>query len=475
MIWNYGGLPPDEMERRVANGFERFVTTIVGDIEHIESQTVTGSSVSKIYLHPGADVAQSIAQISAVAQTAVRQMPPGAIPPLIMRYSATSVPIMMLAVESDSLSEQQLFDYGVNFIRAEIATIPGAQVTWPYGGKQRQIMVDIDPARLHAQGMSARDVQLALNQQNVVLPSGTAKLGTTEYQIIVASTPETLEELAGLPIKTVEGRTIYIRDVASVRDGNAPQTNMVHVGGRRSVLMPVIKNGDASTLEVNQRVKDALPRAIDRLPKEARGKLKVKVLFDQSVFVRASVNSLLHESAIAAGLTALMILMFLGSWRSTVTVIVSIPLSILFSVIVLRFLGQTINVMTLGGLALAVGVLVDDATVAIENIHRNIGQRKPFAQAIIDGAQQVAAPALVATLCICIVFAPLAMLSGAAKSLFLPLAMAVVFAMLMSYLLSRTLVPTMVNYLLRREAAQGHKPNRFAAAFDRAFVRFRTS
>jgi multidrug efflux pump subunit AcrB len=475
VIWNYGGLPPDEMERRVANGFERFVTTIVGDIEHIESQTVTGSSIIKIYLHPGSNVAQAVAQTSAVAQTAVRQMPPGAVPPLIMRYSATSVPIMMLAVESDSLSEQQLFDYGINFVRAEIARIPGAQVPYPYGGKQRQIMVDIDPARMHPLGLSARDVQLALNQQNVILPAGTAKLGTTEYQIIVASTPETLDELAGLPIKTVEGRTIYIRDVANVRDGSMPQTSLVHVEGRRSVLMPVIKNGDASTLEVNQRVKDAIPTALDRLPADARGKLRVKVLFDQSVFVRASINGLINEAAIAAGLTALMILMFLGSWRSTITVIISIPLSILFSIVVLRMLGETINVMTLGGLALAVGVLVDDATVAIENIHRNIGQRKPFEQAIIDGATQVAMPALVATLCICIVFAPLAMLTGAARSLFLPLAMAVVFAMLMSYLLSRTLVPTMVNYLLRREAMSHHKPNRFVQAFERAFTRLRTS
>jgi multidrug efflux pump subunit AcrB len=475
VIWNYGGLPPDEMERRVANGFERFVTTIVGDIEHIESQTVTGSTIIKLYLHPGADVAQAVAQTSAVAQTAVRQMPPGAVPPLIMRYSATSVPIMMLALESDALSEQQLFDYGVNFVRAEIARIPGAQVPWPYGGKQRQIMVDIDPARMHALGLSAREVQAALGQQNVILPAGTAKLGTTEYQVVVAATPETLEELAGLPIKTIEGRTIYIRDVANVRDGSMPQTSMVHVEGRRSVLMPVIKNGDASTLEVNQRVKDALAGALDRLPKEARGKLRVKVLFDQSVFVRASIEGLLHEAAIAAGLTALMILMFLGSWRSTLTVIISIPLSILFSITVLGLLGQTLNVMTLGGLALAVGVLVDDATVAIENIHRNIGQRKPFQQAIIDGATQVATPALVATLCICIVFAPLAMLTGAARSLFLPLAMAVVFAMLMSYLLSRTLVPTMVNYLLRREAMTHHRPNRFVAAFERGFARLRTS
>jgi len=473
VIWNYGGLPPAEMERRVSNNFERFVTSIVADIEHVESQTLTGSSIIKIYLQPGANVAQAISQTSAVAQTAVRSMPPGAVPPLIMQYSATSVPIMMLALETDSLSEQQLFDYGINFIRAEIATIRGAQVPYPYGGKQRQIMVDIDPARLHALGMSPRDVQAALSQQNVILPTGTAKIGTVEYQVIVEATPETLDDLAALPIKSTEGRMVYLRDVANVRDGGVPQTSMVHVEGHRSVLMPIIKNGDASTLDVNRRVKEAITRALDRLPKEARGKLHIKVLFDQSVFVRASITGLLEEAAIAAGLTALMILMFLGSWRSTLTVIVSIPLSILFSIIVLGLLGQTINVMTLGGLALAVGVLVDDATVAIENIHRNIGQKKSFETAIMDGAAQVAMPALVATLCICIVFAPLAMLTGAAKSLFLPLGMSVVFAMLMSYLLSRTLVPTMVNHLLRGEAEANHQPNPFAKAFERAFARLR--
>ena len=469
VIWNYGGLPPIEMEKRISNNFERFVTTIVSDIEHLESQTLEGKSIVKLFLQPGADVAQ------AIAQTAVRQMPPGVVPPLLMQYSATSVPILMLALESDSLSEQQLFDYGINFIRSEIASIKGAQIPYPYGGKQRQIMVDIDPQRLHGLGMSPRDIQTALSQQNVILPAGSAKLGTIEYGVVVEASPQSLDELASIPVKSAEGKTIYLRDVANVRDGNMPQTNMVHVGGRRSVLMPVIKNGDASTLEVNRLVKEAIPRALERLPKEARGKLTVKILFDQSVFVRASVTGLLHEAAIAAGLTALMILMFLGSWRSTLTVVISIPLSILFSITMLNLLGQTINVMTLGGLALAVGVLVDDATVAIENIHRNIGQRKPFVQAIIDGAQQVAAPALVATLCICIVFAPLAMLTGAARELFLPLAMSVVFAMLMSYLLSRTLVPTMIHYLLRKEALAHHRPNRFIAAFDRGFDRVRTS
>jgi multidrug efflux pump subunit AcrB len=470
VIWNYGGLQPEEMEKRIVNNFERFLTTIVSDIDHMESQTLTGIAVIKIYLQPGANIAQAIAQTTAISQTAVRSMPPGTVPPLILQYSATSVPIMQIALESDTLSEQQLFDYCINFIRSEIATIPGAQIPYPYGGKQRQIMVDIDPQRLHALGLSPRDVQTALGAQNVILPSGTAKLGTNEYPIIISSSPETLDELAGLPIKTIDGRTVYIRDVANVRDGNAPQTNLVHVEGRRSVLMTILKNGDASTLEVNARIREAIPRALERLPKEAQGHLQVKMLFDQSIFVRASIDGVVREALIAAALTGLMILMFLGSWRSTLTVVISIPLSILFSTVVLWALGETLNVMTLGGLALAVGILVDDATVAIENIHRNMHQRKPFTRAIIDGAQQIAIPAFVSTLCICIVFAPIAFLTGAARSLFVPMALAVVFAMLMSYLLSRTLVPTMVHYLLKRESAG---PNRFTVAFERGFARLR--
>jgi multidrug efflux pump subunit AcrB len=470
VIWNYGGLQPEEMEKRIVNNFERFLTTIVSDIDHMESQTLTGIAVIKIYLQPGANVAQAIAQTTAISQTAVRSMPPGTVPPLIMQYSATSVPIMQLAFESDTLSEQQLFDYGINFIRSEIATIPGAQIPYPYGGKQRTIMIDIDPQRLHALGLSPRDVQNALGNQNVVLPSGTAKLGTNEYPIIVSGSPATLDEIAGLPIRTVDGRTSYVRDVANVRDGAAPQTNLVHVEGRRSVLMPILKNGDASTLEVNARVREAIPRALERLPKEAQGHVQVKMLFDQSIFVRASIDGVVREALVAAALTALMILMFLGSWRSTLTVVISIPLSILFSTVVLYALGQTLNVMTLGGLALAVGILVDDATVAIENIHRNMHQRKPFTRAIIDGAQQIAVPAFVSTLCICIVFAPIAFLTGAARSLFVPMALAVVFAMLMSYLLSRTLVPTMVHYLLKHESGG---PNRFTVAFERGFSRLR--
>jgi len=471
VIWSYSGLQPEEMEKRIVNNFERFLSTIVSDIDHMESQTLTGIAVVKVYLQPGANVAQAIAQTTAISQTAVRSMPPGTVPPLIMQYSATSVPIMQLAFESDTLSEQQLFDYGVNSIRTEISTIPGAQIPFPYGGKQRQIMVDIDPQRLHALALSPRDIQTALGSQNVILPSGTAKLGVNEYPIIVAASPTTLEEIAGIPIKTVDGRTVYIRDVANVRDGAAPQTNLVHVEGRRSVLMTILKNGDASTLEVNARIRERIPHALERLPKEAQGQIQVKMLFDQSIFVRASIDGVVREAMIAAGLTALMILMFLGSWRSTLTVVISIPLSILFSTIALWALGETLNVMTLGGLALAVGILVDDATVAIENIHRNMHQRKPFTRAIIDGAQQIAIPALVSTLCICIVFAPIGFLTGAAKSLFVPMALAVVFAMLMSYVLSRTLVPTMVHYLLKREST---KQSRFTVAFERMFGRLRT-
>ncbi len=475
VIFNYQGLPAEQMEKRIVNSFERFLTTIVADIDHVESQSLTGIAIIKIYLQPGTSVEKTIATTTAVAQSSIRAMPPGTVPPLVMQYSATSVPIVQIALESDTLSEQQMFDYGVNFIRSELATIPGAQIPFPYGGKQRQIMVDIDPARLHANGSSPRDVQAALAAQNVILPSGTAKLGVNEYPIIVAASPETLDEIAGVPVKTVNGHTIYLRDVASVRDGYMPQTNMVHVEGRRSLLMTILKNGDASTLDVTDAIRDALPRAIDRLPPEARDKLHVKMLFDQSVFVRASIDGVLKEALVAAALTGFMILVFLGSWRSTLTVVISIPLSIMFSIIALHLLGQTLNVMTLGGLALAVGVLVDDATVAVENIHRNIGQRKPFVQAIIDGAQQIAVPAFVSTLCICIVFAPIAFLTGAARSLFVPMALAVVFAMLMSYLLSRTLVPTMVRYLLAAEAADGHAPNAFARWFERGFTRLRTA
>ncbi|WP_438042344.1 efflux RND transporter permease subunit [Sorangium sp. So ce128] len=479
VIFNYGGLPPEEMEKRIVNNYERFLTTTVNDIDHIESQSLTGISIIKIFLQPGASIEAATAQVTAISQTAIRQMPPGISPPLIIRYSASNVPILQAALESESLSEQQLFDYAVNFIRADIATIRGTQIPYPYGGKQRQIMVDIDPQRLFAWGLSPRDVNAALGLQNVTLPSGTAKMGENEYPVIMNSSPAAFEELGKLPLKTVNGRTITLRDVASVRDGSAPQTNMVHVEGKRSVLLSILKNGSASTLDVASRIHAMLPATLEKLPKE----LKVSLLFDQSVFVRAAVSGVVHEALIAAGLTALMIVLFLGSWRSTLIVVISIPLSILVSIIALNALGHTLNVMTLGGMALAVGILVDDATVAIENIHRNLGQRKPFLRAIVDGAQEIAVPALVSTLCICIVFVPVAFITGAARSLFVPMAMAVVFAMLTSYFLSRTLVPTLVRLLLEREAAEhahGHAAprglfGRVFAAFNRAFDRLRAA
>ncbi|HEX3343534.1 MAG TPA: efflux RND transporter permease subunit [Polyangiaceae bacterium] len=417
---------------------------------------------------------EATAQVTAISQTVVRSMPPGATPPFIIRYSASNVPILQLALESDSLSEQQLFDYGTNFIRADIATIQGAQLPWPYGGKQREIMLDIDPARLYAWGLSPRDVNNALSVQNVIVPTGTAKIGIGEYPIVLNSSPELLDQIAAIPVKVVHGTTVYVRDVANVRDGYAPQTNMVHVAGKKSVLMSVLKQGSVSTLDIVARIRDMLPTTLARLPKE----LKVTPLFDQSFFVRASVEGVVKEAGIAAGLTAVMLLVFLGSWRSTVIVIVSIPLSILVAIIVLSWLGETLNVMTLGGMSLAVGILVDDATVEIENVHRNMAQHKPIIRAILDGASEIATPAFVSTICICIVFVPVVFITGAAKSLFVPLALAVVLAMLTSYFLSRTLVPTMMRYLLRHgdhhEAASRSLANRFFAAFERGFVRLRT-
>ncbi|HKO95199.1 MAG TPA: efflux RND transporter permease subunit, partial [Polyangiaceae bacterium] len=476
VIWNYGGLPPEEMERRIVSNFERNLTTTVNDIEHIESQSLTGVAVIKIYLQPGARIEAATAEVTAVSQTAVRMMPPGATPPLIIRYSASNVPILQLALSSESLSEQQLFDLGTNFIRADLATVRGAQLPWPYGGKQRQVMIDIDPKRLYAWGLSPRDVNTALGLQNVVLPTGTAKMGTIEYPILVNGTPTEVAQLGDLPIKTVNGTTVFVRDVANVRDGNAVQTNMVHIAGKRSVLMSILKNGGASTLDVVSRIREILPMTLAKLPSE----LKLTLLFDQSLFVRAAIQGVLHEGLIAACLTGLMILVFLGSWRSTVIVVISIPLSILVSVIALDALGHTLNVMTLGGMALAVGILVDDATVEIENIHRNLHQHKPLVRAILDGAQQIAVPAFVSTLCICIVFVPVVFITGAARSLFIPLALAVVFAMLMSYVLSRTLVPTVARMLLGKEAEaheRGEKATGFFARlterFDHGFVALR--
>ena len=474
VVWNYPGLSPEEMEKRIVSNYERGLTTTVNDIEHIESQSLTGISVIKIFFQPGAKIEAATAQVTAISQATLRQAPPGTTPPFIIRYSASNVPILQLALQSASLSEQQLFDYGTNFIRADTATIQGAQLPYPWGGKQRQIMIDIDPARLFGWGLSPRDVNNAISAQNVIVPTGTAKIGANEYPIVLNSSPELLDEIAGIPVKVVNGTTVYVRDVANVRDGYAPQTNLVHVEGKKSVLLSVLKQGNVSTLDIVARIRAMLPTTLSRLPKE----LQVTPLFDQSFFVRASIMGVLKEAAIAAGLTALMLLVFLGSWRSTFIVLVSIPLSILVSIIVLAWLGETLNVMTLGGMALAVGILVDDATVEIENVHRNMAQHKPIIRAILDGASEIATPAFVSTICICIVFVPVVFITGAAKSLFVPLAMAVVIAMLTSYFLSRTLVPTMMRYLLRHGEHHEGTPTsilgRFFAGFERGFAGLRS-
>ena len=447
VVWQYGGLPAREMERRIVTVSERTITTTVNGIEHIESQSLNGYGVIKVYFQPGTPIEQAVAQITAINQTIVRIMPPGTGPPLVLQYSASNVPILQATISSESLPESTLFDQAQNFIRTPLATVQGAQVLLPSGGKPRQIMVDLDPEKLFAKGISPSDVSTAINNQNVILPAGTAKIGQREYNVQLNSSPEAVEALNDLPIKTVNGTTIYIRDVGYVRDGFAVQQNIVRVNGKRAALLPILKSQSASTIDIVNRVKAQMPQIQASIPEA----LKVTLLFDQSVFVRNAVKGVLIEGGIAALLTALMILLFLGSLRSTLIVATSIPLAILISILGLAALGQTLNLMTLGGLALAVGILVDDATVEIENIHRNLGQNKPLRRGILDGAQQIAVPAFVATLCICVVFTPVAFISGAARDLFTPLALAVVFAVAASYLLSRTIVPTMVLYLLPPE------------------------
>lgn len=447
VIWSYNGVAPEDVEKRIITISERAMTTTVNDIEHIESQSMNGVGVIKVFFQPNAKIEGAVAQVTSVMQTILRVLPPGITPPLILQYSASNVPILQMSVSSQTLPEQDLYDLGLNFVRTQLATVQGASVPLPYGGKPRQIMVDIDPQALYSKGLSATDVVTAINAQNLILPAGSAKIGDRDYLVRLNSSPEAVAALNDLPIKQVNGTTVYIRDVAQVHDGFAVQTNVVRRDGRRSSLITILKSGSASTLDVVARIKSVLPRIQATLPKE----LNLDLLFDQSLFVKASVEGVVKEGLIAACLTAAMILIFLGSWRSTLIVAISIPLSILVSIIVMSLLGQTLNIMTLGGLSLAVGILVDDATVEIENIHRNLGQGKPIKRAILDGAQQIATPALVATLSICIVFVPVVFLSGVAKYLFTPLAMAVVFAMLASYLLSRTVVPTMANYLLRHE------------------------
>jgi len=447
VIWTYTGEPPEEMAERIVTYCERAITTTVSDLEHMESQSMNGVSVIKVFFQPSANIPSAVAQVTSVTQTILRILPPGTTPPFILQYSATNVPVIQMSVSSKTLPEQTLNDLALNFIRVQLATVQGAQVPLPYGGKVRQVMVDIDSQALYAKGLSATDVVNAVTAQNIILPSGDEKIGTRDYFVRTNNSPDAISALNDLPIKQVNGATVYIHDVAQVRNGFAVQTNIVRENGRRSSLLTILKSGSASTLEVVNRVKKILPQIQATLPSG----LNLGFLFDQSIFVKASIQGVLTEGLIAAILTSLMILVFLGSWRSTVIVAISIPLSILCSIIVMSALGQTLNIMTLGGLSLAVGILVDDATVEIENIHRNLGQGKRIKRAILDGAQQIATPALVATLSICIVFASVIFLSGVAKYLFTPLAMAVVFAIMASYLLSRTVVPTMAHYLLRHE------------------------
>jgi multidrug efflux pump subunit AcrB len=454
VLWTYSGLSPEEMEKRMVTIFERSMTTTVNDIEHIESQSYTGVSVTRVYFQPNAKVEVALSQVTAIAQTLLRIFPPGTTPPSVIKYDASSVPILQLGLQSDTLSEQELYDTGQNFIRTPLATIQGAAVPSPFGGKSRMVMVDLNPDALYSRGLSPTDVSNALNNQSLILPAGSAKIGDRDYQIKVNSSPRILSELNAMPMKVVNGATVFLGDVAQVRDGYAVQTNIVRTNGTRGALLTVLRNGKASTLAVVNNVKKALPGILAGLPPA----LHVRQLFDQSIFVRAAINGVVREAVTAACLTGLMILIFLGSWRSTIIVCISIPLSILVSLIFLSLTGQTTNVMTLGGLALAVGILVDDATVEIENTHRNMAMKKPLVRAVLDGAQQIAVPAFVSTLSICIVFVPVLLLTGAAKYLFTPLAMAVAFAMMASYFLSRTLIPTMVHYMLRPEVklyAQG--------------------
>jgi CzcA family heavy metal efflux pump len=478
LVWNYTGLEPQEMEQRITSNVERGLQTLVNDVEHIESQSLNGIAVIKVFFQPGANIQTALAQTAAISQTFLRNLPPGTTPPLVIVYSASTVPVIQIGLTSDTLSEQQLFDQGNYFIRTQLASVPGAATPYPYGGKQRVISVDIDPASLQAKGLTAVDIVNAINAQNLILPTGTAKLGPLEYNVEMNGSPQSIQEMNELPVKTLNGATIYMKDVAHIRDGFSPQTNIVLNNGQRGVLMSIYKTGAASTINIVDRVKEVLEYNKASMPEG----LKLTTFFDQSLYVRASIQGVLREALIAACLTAIMILLFLGNWKSTLIIAISIPLSILVSILCLSALGQTINIMTLGGLALAVGILVDDATVEIENINRNLAMGKETVQAILDGAQQIAVPAFVSTLCICIVFIPMFLLSGVAKFLFVPLAEAVSFAMLASYMWSRTIVPTLAMYLLssedeyRAEEHIGEKMGllrRYQQGFEKKFEAFR--
>jgi multidrug efflux pump subunit AcrB len=459
VIWSYSGLSPTEMQNRIVTVTERAFTSTVNGIEHIESVSLRGTAVTRLYFQPNVPIAAAIAQVNAQAQEILRPLPPGIFPPLIIQYNAASVPVVLASLSSDQLPEQELNDLGNSFIRTQLVSIQGASVPVPYGGKLRVVNVDIDPDALYTRGLSPQDVSNAIIAQNVILPAGTAKIGKREYDIAMNGSPVILNDLNHIPIRYVNGAMVNVGDVAFVHDGFQPQTNLVRRDGRHSALLPILSNGSASTLTVVAQARQLMPKILAGLPPS----LKVDFLFDQSIFVRGAVTGVLHEGVIAGCLTGLMILLFLGSWRSTVIVVTSIPLSILTSIIVLNILHESLNVMTLGGLALAVGILVDDATVAIENNHRHLDMGKPLRQAILDGAAEVATPALVATLSICIVFVPILFLSGVGGALFAPLSMCVVFAMLASYFLSRTLVPTLALYLLAPEArAREHREQQTA-------------
>jgi CzcA family heavy metal efflux pump len=473
VIWNFDGMTPEEMANRIVSNAERGYTITVNDIEHQESTSVTGKAVIKIFFRPGVDISMAMTQVTGMSQTLLRGLPPGTTPPLVITYSASTTPVVQLGLSSKTLPENQLFDLGNSFLRTQLVTVQGAATPYPYGGKIRQVQVDLDPVKLQTYGLAPADIVNAVSAQNLILPAGTAKIGPTEYSVEMNGDPSTIAALNDLPVKTTNDSTLYLRDVAHVRDGYSPQTNIVKQDGVRGVLMSMYKVGGTSTLAVVDAIKALVPKAAQSLPPE----LTIKALFDQSLFVRASIQGVLREGLIAAALTAAMILLFLGDWRPTIIIAISIPLSIFVSIILLSALGESLNIMTLGGLALAVGILVDDATVEIENIERNLAMGKEMKQAILDGASQIAVPAFVSTLCICIVFVPMFFLAGVARFLFVPMAEAVSFAMLASYLLSRTLIPTMVMYIMRGHEHRAAEPKsylgKFQRGFERGFDRFR--
>jgi multidrug efflux pump subunit AcrB len=477
VVWQYTGLPPDQMAGRITTPFQRALTTTVNDIEHIVANSYNGFGIVKIFFQPNVDIRTANAQVTAISQTLIKQMPPGATPPLILNYSASTVPIIQVALSGEGLTEQNLADIGINQLRTPLVTVPGAAIPYPFGGKQRQVQIDLNSTALQARGLSGQDVSNALAAQNLITPVGTQKIGSFEYNIQLNNSPLKMEELGDLPIKTVNGAMVYVRDVASVRDGNPPQTNIVHVDGNRSVLMMVLKAGSISTLDIIAGIKQKVIDVKDQLPDA----LKIGFIGDQSLFVRGAITGVAYEGVIAALLTSVMILLFLGSWRSTIIIAVSIPLSVLGAIVMLSAIGETLNIMTLGGLALAVGILVDDATVTIENINWHLEHGKGVETSIMDGANQIVTPAFVSLLCICIVFVPMFFLTGVARFLFVPMAEAVMFAMMWSFILSRTLVPTMAKYLLQPHVhhADGEAPPtrnplvRFQRGFEARFERVR--